>query len=259
LIIIGVHIHTIIKLCHSLNRNTTTIMENLLSSLDSTVIDLQTRKTIVIGSVGSGKTSLCRYVAGDYTESTESRLCGGSVTKGVKTYKGKYIGSATAGSSQVQYTMVDSEGYGADNFSSDNLRNQLFNSLKFETELNSVIICVSFERFRLGLKDDLSHLINVIKTLGLEKEHLLVVFTHCELYKHELREAYVKEFKTYYDFDFGTNYIFCCFTNMVEVNEDFSPIVIQEVMKSITKVREEILKNKTTINVAVKIFEMENN
>jgi len=90
-------------------------MDKLFATLDQTISDLQTRKTIVIGPVGSGKTSLCKYIAGDYTESTESRLCGGTVTLGVKTYRGKYIGSSATGT-QVQYTMVDSEGYGADSF-----------------------------------------------------------------------------------------------------------------------------------------------
>jgi len=142
-------------------------------------------------------------------------------------------------------------------FSSDNLRNQLVNALKFETELNCVIICVSFERFRNGLKADLTHLLGVIKTLGLEKEHLLVVFTHCEIYKTGLREAYVTEFKQYYDFDFGTNYLFCCFSNMNEVNDDYTPIVIKDVLNSITVVRHKIIDKKNVINVAMKICEME--
>jgi len=231
-------------------------MQQLFSGLDQTIYDFQNKKTIVIGSVGSGKTSLCKYVAGDYEESVESKLCGLSVTTGVRTYRGKYIGSNTT-SSQVQYTMVDSEGYGADTYSSDSLRNQLVNALKFETELNCVIICVSFERFRNGLKADLTHLLGVIKTLGLEKEHLLVVFTHCEIYKHELREAYVQEFKSYYDFDFGNSYVFACFANMNEVNDDYTPIVIKDVLESIKVIRQKIVEKKNVINVAMKIYDME--
>lgn len=238
--------------------------KQLFSALDRSVCDLRTKKTIVIGSVGSGKTSLCRYVAGDYDETTESKLCGGSVTMGIKMYRGKYIGmdaapgETTGANVQTQYTMIDSEGYGADTYSSDNLRNQLVNALKFETELNCVIICVSFERFRNGLKADLTHLLGVIKTLGLEKEHLLVVFTHCEIYKKELREAYVDEFKKYYNFDFGNSYVFGCFANMGEVCDDYTPIVIKDVLESITIVRQKINEKKNVINVAMKIYDMEN-
>lgn len=229
-------------------------MESLFAGLDTSVCDLQTRKSIVIGSVGSGKTSLCKYVAGDYYDKSEdSKLCGLSVTKGVKTYRGKYIGTPTT---QVQYTMVDSEGYGADSYSSDNLKNQLINALKFETELNCVIIVVSFERFRNGLKSDLSHLLGVIKTLGLEKEHILVVFTHCEIYKLELREKYIKEFKEYYAFDFGNDYVFSCFANMNEVNDDYTQIIAKNVVSSISEVRRKITEKNTVINVAIKIAEM---
>lgn len=137
--------------------------------------DLQNRKAIVIGSVGSGKTSLCRYVTGLYGKNNDSKMSGHSVTKGVTPYKGKYLQvetpkidpksfchSSTA-NAKVQFTLTDSEGYGADNFSSDNLKNQLLNTLKFETELNSVIVVVSFERFRNGLKEDLDHLLGKYK------------------------------------------------------------------------------------------------
>lgn len=227
-------------------------MNSLFDSLNDTVSDLQVRKSIVIGSVGSGKSSLCKYVAGEYEESTDSKLSGQSVTKGVKMYKGKYIGSPSA---QIQYTMVDSEGYGADTYSIDSLQNQLVMALKFETELNCVIIVVSFERFRNGLKADLNHLLGVIKTLGLEKEHVLVVFTHCEIYKPDIREAYVAEFKAYYDF--GQDYVFCCFANINEVNDDYTPIIIKNVLSSITAVRNKISVKKNVINVAVKIGEME--
>jgi len=232
-------------------------MQDLFSTLDKKICDLQTRKAIILGSVGSGKTSLGKYVAGDYEGSNESRLSGKSVTIGVKTYRGKYLGSNESSNTQTQYTMIDSEGYGADGFSSDNLRNQLVNALKFETELNCVIICVSFERFRNGLKEDLTHLLGVIKTLGLGEESLLMVFTHCEVYKPEKREEFVKEFKEYFKFDFGKNYVFCCFANMNEVNDNYKPIVIKDVLDSITVVRQKIFERKNVINVAMKICEME--
>lgn len=231
-------------------------MQSLFSQLDRSVTDLQVRKTIVIGSVGSGKSSLCKLIAGDYDESTESKLSGNSVTIGVKQYKGRYLGKEGT-NIQVQYINIDSEGYGADSFSSDKLKNQLVNALQFETELSCVILCISFERFRNGLKEDLTHLLGVIKTLGLEKEHLLVVFTHCEVYKDALKEAYVAEFKKYYDYDFGDSYMFGCFANMAEVNDDYTPIVIKDVLESITELRELIFAKKNFINVAMKIKELE--
>lgn len=76
--------------------------------------DLQTRKAIVIGSVGSGKTSLCRYVTGLYDENSSAKMSGFSVTKGVHTYKGKFLKIAKSDAMKVQFTLTDSEGYGAD-------------------------------------------------------------------------------------------------------------------------------------------------
>lgn len=238
------------------------------------VTDLQNRRAIVIGSVGSGKTSLCRYVTGLYDKNMESKMSGHSVTKGVVAYKGKYlkVESATPPSStaktncfetdevdtKIQFTMTDSEGYGTDSFSSDNLKNQLLKSLKFETELNAVIIVVSFERFRMGLKGDLDHLVGNIKTLGLCKEHTIVCFTHCELYSDEVKERYFNEFKQYYSFDIDKeNVIFGCFPNISEINLKFQPLVVEEVKKSIRDLRVKLRERSKTINVAMKISEIE--
>jgi len=115
---------------------------------------------------------------------------------------------------RIQFTMVDTEGYGGDNFSGDTLKNQMLNSLKFETELHCVIVVVSFERFRNGLKEDLNHLLGIIQTLGLEKQHTLVCFTHCEFYSEKTKKNYVNEF---YSFKIDSeNYIFGCFPNITE-------------------------------------------
>ena len=230
--------------------------KDMFASLDKSMTDLKRRKTVVVGEVGSGKTCLCRYIAGEYDETNESRLSGFSVTTEIKTYRGKYLG-VDSSSTQVQYTMVDSEGYGADTYTTDNLRNQLITALKFETELNCVIICVNMGRFRNGLKDDLTHLIGVIMTLGLEKDHLLFIFTHCEMYKQEKKEEYVAQFKKYYNFDFGNNYVFGCFANMSEVNENYAPFIIKDVLASVTMIRQKITEKEAMINVASKIYAME--
>lgn len=232
--------------------------------------DLQNRKAIVIGSVGSGKTSLCRYVTGLYSKNSDSKMSGHSVTKGVIPYKGMYLkiesSNKTIGNtlhssnsnSKIQFTMTDSEGYGADNFSTDNLKNQLLNTLKFETELNSVVIVVSFERFRNGLKEDLDHLLGIIKTLGLAKEHTIVCFTHCELYTDEVRASYYEEFKKYYNFDIDIeNVVFGCFPNIDEINDNFKPLVVTEVKRSINELRTKLQSRVKAINVAMKISEIE--
>lgn len=226
--------------------------------------DLQSRKAVVIGSVGSGKTSLCRYVTGLYSKNSDSKMSGFSVTKGVTPYKGVYLkvdtpkGTTETNNSKIQFTMTDSEGYGADGFSTDNLRNQLFNTLKFETELNGVIIVVSFERFRNGLKGDLDHLLGVIKTLGLDKEHTIVCFTHCELYTEAVKKSYFEEFKKYYNFDIDeTNVVFGCFPNIDEINDNFKPLIVGEIKRSINELRSKLQARVKAINVAMKISEIE--
>jgi GTPase SAR1 family protein len=249
-------------------------MEEFMGHEDTT--DLQNRKAIVIGSVGSGKTSLCRYVTGLYGKNADSKMSGHSVTKGVTPYKGRYlkvnkddaatmakktqltITTDTCPNTKVQFTMTDSEGYGADNFSRDNLKNQLLNTLKFETELNSILIVVSFERFRNGLKEDLDHLLGIIKTLGLAKEHTIVVFTHCELYSDLVKKSYYEEFKKYYNFDIEMdNVVFGCFPNVDEINDDFKPLIVEQVKKSITTLRAKLLARDKAVNVAMKISEIE--
>ena len=161
---------------------------------------------------------------------------------------------------KIQFTLTDSEGYGADNFSSDNLKNQLLSSLQFETELNCVIIAVSFERFRNGLKEDLDHLLGVIKTLGLAKEHTLVVFTHCELYTDDVRKSYYEEFKKYYNFDVEMeNVIFGCFPNMAEINVTFQPLMVEATRKSIESLRTKLQQKNKSVNAAMKLSEIERN
>jgi GTPase SAR1 family protein len=232
----------------------------MLSSVmsDDESVDLQTRKAIVIGSVGSGKTSLCRYVTGLYDANTDSKMSGHSITKGVRLYKGRYLKVNKAENTKIQFVMTDSEGYGADNFSSDNLKNQLVTSLMFETELHCVIIVVSFERFRNGLKEDLDHLLCNIKTLGLAKEHTLVCFTHCEMYTDAVKNSYFEEFKKYYGFDIDkSNVVFGCFPNTSEINEQYGPLIVEDVKRSIADVRQKLQTKNIAVNVAMKIAEIE--
>ena len=240
-------------------------MADVFAGFDEDSSDLQVRKCVVFGPVGSGKTGLCKYVAGllDIKNVEDCKLSGTSVTSKIKPYVGRYIRTRNVNQTpdltdtKVQYTMIDSEGYGADAFSSDSLKNQLTTALKFETALNCMILCVSMERFRNGLKDDLTHLLGIIKTLGLEKESMIVVFTHCEIYKNEQRETFVDQFKKYYDFDFGKNYLFACFANIGEVNENYMPMISEDVKNSIHLVRSKINNMSAIINVASKIYDIE--
>ena len=110
---------------------------------DEDIINLQNKKAIVVGSVGSGKASFCRCVTGLYGK-TDPRMSSISVTKGVISYKGKYLRVTNGNNSEsfyddtkLQFTMTDTEEYGADDFSSDDLKNQLLDTLKFGTELKS--------------------------------------------------------------------------------------------------------------------------
>ena len=230
-------------------------MNSLFGDFDTHSCDLQVRKVIVVGSTGSGKSSLSHYLVGKYTLGTASKLSGSAVTKGVVQYKGSYLGSSA---SKVQYVVVDSEGYGADEFSTDSLKNQLINSLRFETELNCVVVCIAFERFRKGLKEDLDHLIGVIKTIGLEQTCMLLVFTHCEMYNETVKQQYLKEFKAYYSLTISDeDCLFCCFANMAEVNQNYEPLLLEDVKSSITNLREAINKKSACVNVAIKIANIE--
>lgn len=225
--------------------------------IDEQFEDMRVRKAIIIGPVGSGKTSLARYVAGLYTCNNESAMSGYSQTKGVKTYRGRYIKHQSS-NVKTQYTLTDTEGYGADSFSSDALKNQLLYSLKFETDLNCIILVVSFERFRNGLKDDLCSLIDLLKTLGLDQSHTIVCFTHCELFTDEVRAKYVDEFKTYYSFDVAAeNIIFGCFTNVGEIRSDYRSLISETVRDSIHEVRKAIDSKENSVNVAMKILDIE--
>ena len=170
-------------------------------------------------------------------------MLGHSVTTGVTQYTGKYI-QVGSGTIRVKFTMTDIEGYGADKFSRDILRGQLIEALRFERELNCLIIAVSFERFRNGLKEDLIHLMGIIKTLGLQHENTILCFTHCESYTLEVRETYKKEFLAYHQDSFSgikeEDIMFCCFANISEINEDYRPIIVEGIKKSIETLREKI-------------------
>jgi len=225
--------------------------------MEETVKDLQTRKGVVIGPVGSGKTGLCRYVCGLYEKNEKSKMSGISVSKGVYMYQGQYI-KIPSREIHVQYRLIDSEGYGADNFSTDALKNQLISVLQFETDFNCLLIVASFERFRNGLKEDLEHLIGVINTLGLQNDHTVLCLTHCESYTDKVRAQYKKEFMDYFGLKLkDEDVIFCCFPNIDEINETFQPLIVEEVKKSIELVRSKLYEKSNPINVAMKIKEME--
>lgn len=218
--------------------------------------DLRSRKAIVIGGVGSGKTCLCRYVSGLYDITTESKLSGFSITKEPKMQRGKYIKVDT--NCKTQFSLLDTEGYGSDEYSRDSLRNQLLENLRFETELNAVVIVVSMERFRAGLKDDLNHLMGVINSIGIPLENIVLCLTHCEIYTDAARDSYLKEFLSYYNLKLNTDrIIFGCFANISEINETYVPLIAESVKESINKLRSVLCSISTTVNVAVKIRSLE--
>jgi GTPase SAR1 family protein len=223
-----------------------------------TTEDLQIKRAIVVGSVGAGKTSLCMYVSGNYKLGALSKMSGHSITKGTKTHKGKYI--ELNPETKVQFQLTDTEGYGSDNFSTDVLRNQILEAMRFETDLGCVILVASFERFRNGLKDDLSHVIGVIKSLGIENSNLILCLTHCEMYTTAVRESYLNEFKEYYSLnDFAPeNIIYGCFANIDEINDEFKTTYGDNISRSIKELRNLIFNRSTSLNVASKINEIEN-
>jgi hypothetical protein len=111
---------------------------------------------------------------------------------------------------------------------------------------------VSFERFRNGMKEDLDHLLGIIKTLGLAKEYTLVVFTHCESYTDEVRQRYYEEFKKYFNFDIEPdNVIYGCFTNMSEINSRYQSLIVEDAKKSIAELREKLRQKSKSVNAAM--------
>lgn len=215
--------------------------------------DLQTRKAMVFGAVGSGKTAMCHYVSGIYTiNDGASKMSGHSITNKVGVYKGKYI--EIKPDIKVQYTMSDTEGYGSDTFSRDSLRNQLVDALRFETELHAVIITASFERFRNGLKDDFAHLIGVLKTLGIDNANIILCLTHCEMYTDAVRKTYFEEFKKYYGVTIEeSSVVYGCFANIGEINDTYKPLFADAVKQSIAAIRTKLYSMRTSINIATKI------
>lgn len=100
--------------------------------------------------------------------------------------------------------------------------------------------------------------LGIIKTLGLAKEHTLIVFTHCELYSEEVKKSYYEEFKKYYNFDIDMeNVIFGCFPNVDEINENFKALIMGEVKSSIIALRSKLFIRDKAVNVAMKISEIE--
>ena len=221
-------------------------------------LDFQDRNIIIAGPVGSGKTQCAKYIIGDYNETDESKMSGFSITKGVNTIQGKYIPLKEGSEIKIRISASDTEGYGADKYSRDELKNQLYEHLKFETKLHCVILIASFERFRNGLKEDLAHLINVIKTLGLSEENLILCFTHCEFYTDMVKHNYKEEFLEENNLKINDNDIlFTCFANLSEINENFEPIILPCILNSIKQLRYKIYEKNKTINTASKINKIE--
>lgn len=219
--------------------------------------NLINRKIVVVGPVGSGKSSGTGYITGVYDLGGSSKLSGHSVTKEVGLRKGRFIrvtDSSRGIDCKIQFSVVDTEGYGADAYSRDGLRNQLLEALRFETELDAVIIVASFERFRTGLKEDLSHLVGVINTIGISNDNLIVCLTHCEAYNDAVRARYRDEFKAYYGLNISDDRVlFCCFANIDEINDTYKPLVVESIKQSIQTVRVKIAEIKTSVNAASKI------
>ncbi len=221
------------------------ITQSAYSGFEAPVEDLQTRKVLVLGLPGSGKTSVCRHVAGFYEQSDDIKLHGSKVSYEIREYKGKYFGQST----KTRYTMIDTDNAPA---------KQVYDFLRFEKKINCAIICISCELFRRELKNELSGMLSLLYLLGISGSNILYVFTHGETYTHEAKFKFVSEFKKTFDID--TEYprvIYGCFNNLHETNGVYSSLIATDVSKSITELREIISKYSRSINVAANIDKSE--
>eukprot|EP00960_Hanusia_phi_P035545 751779-Hanusia_phi.AAC.1 len=153
---------------------------------------------IVLGTTGSGKTTLVRYMTEKSTQGLSKggqfRLSLDSVTEESRVYKTPKI---KFGDVSVTLKFRDTIGFGAKDMESKLILKETF--LKVVTDfdkIRGVILVHKCERYREGTAQDLEKIKRMLDTMGLDiKKHLLVVVTHTAHLSTDTQLAYSEEIR----------------------------------------------------------------
>lgn len=153
---------------------------------------------IVLGTTGSGKTTLIKYMThrklSDHSKGAEHRNSIGSQTTESKLYKTAKI---KIDGVSVSLKLRDTVGFGAKDMATKNILKETFLSVVTDFEkIRGCILVHKCERFREGGYKDLEQIKQMFASMGLLfDKHLLIVITHSGHLNDATKQNYSDELK----------------------------------------------------------------
>jgi len=208
--------------------------------------DISSENILVIGTAGSGKSSIVNYInQGDFNFSENvSRPDVASVTNQILSYDCPLLKNPVNPKIKKKITFFDTIGLGADDFNVDVVFNNLKSKIAYESKISKILIVLKFERYRTKMKEDLKTMIQYLKYLGATDENFFLIITFCDPWKEEIIIRNTKKLIDYYGFQGDIikineeKILTGCFPNANYVKPIFEQIYIDETANSVNEIKE---------------------
>ncbi len=190
---------------------------------DFHIDDEWTGNFIVLGTTGSGKTTLIRYMTEakfeGLSQGGQFRISVDSVTQESKVYK---TGRIKMHDTSVTLKFRDTVGFGAKDMASKTILKDTFLDVVGDFDkIRGCVLVHKCERHREGGAQDLEQIKQMLDTMGLNiGKHLLIVITHTGHLSEETQETYTADIRKKVLEDVPEDrVIHVNFANLSELNE----------------------------------------
>eukprot|EP00298_Acanthocystis_sp_HF-20_P011513 c19433_g1_i1.p1 GENE.c19433_g1_i1~~c19433_g1_i1.p1 ORF type:complete len:289 (+),score=34.95 c19433_g1_i1:26-892(+) len=206
---------------------------------------------IVLGSTGSGKSTLINYMTQTDTSDMLDSSFGSSVnsvTKGFNVVESK---RTTINDVEAEFRFMDSIGFDAHDIDNDRLFRNITKQILLmgDPRINAVVLVHKMERFRSKFAHDLDNILRMFKLFDIKKEHILVVITHSALYSDDVREKYTKDLsKKLYEYVRETNIMHVNFVKYSEIDPAFIKHFEDSMPREFDKLAKKLMKYTNPFN-----------
>ncbi len=190
-----------------------------------TVHQEKTKKFILVGLVGSGKSSVARILQEGLNEQwlNPDEGVSASARSRTKEVKAKTNLKVKRGPDTVTMDVYDTPGFGDPRMPFAEILHSLVDDFSTTiSEIDRIVFCFKYDRLRAELARELRLCYDFFRKVGAEDHHFLVCVTFAEYARHEQVDDFMNELATMPDFDFlgKLHMIHSGFPDMSQLKED---------------------------------------
>lgn len=210
-----------------MNRSVFTIVLCLWLLSSSEAIQV-TRKVLVIGPAGAGKSSMIRNLLHsgftlDEYKAPDAHLNPNPVTREMT----EYTGILETSKFSIDLTLWDTMGFG----SSDNITNilrDIFYTMKYEPAVHLIIVLAKLERKNPDAINGVLSVLSTLKRYGATNKNVRVYLTHADFYSSAIQNVFVEDAREQLASVFDVKPEVGCFVNVDDMNEAFHDALLEK-------------------------------